>query len=75
MESNVLKGGVLACKPDKFFRIRRVKKGDVSQAWLQVKDQANPTTLHLLGCGEVGLHGDLNTPGEEQGDEAPGQIK
>ena len=67
--------GVLAFKPDKIFRIRRVKKGDAGQAWLQVKDQANPSTLHLLGRGEVGLHGDLDTPGEGQADEAPGQIK
>ena len=52
-----------------------MKEGDVSQAWLQVKDQANPSTLHLLGCGEVGLHGDLDTLVEEQGDEAPGHIK
>ena len=40
-----------------------------------MKDQANLSTLHLLGHGEVCLHGDLDTLGEEQGDEAPGQIK
>ena len=39
-----------------------------------MKDQANLSTLHLLGHGEVCLHGDLDTLGEEQGDEAPGQI-
>ena len=52
-----------------------MKEGDVSQARLEVKDEANPSTHHLLGRGEAGLHGDLDTPGEEQGDEAPGQIK
>ena len=66
---------VLAFKPDEIFRIRRVKEGDVSQAWLELKDQANLSTLHLLGHGEVCLHGDLDTLGEEQGDEARGQIK
>ena len=60
--------------PDKIFRIRRVKD-DVSQTWLQVKDQAYPSALHLLGCGDVSLNGDLDTLGEEEGDEAPGQIK
>ena len=39
-----------------------------------MKNQANLSILHLLGCGEVGLHGVLDTQGEEQGDEAPGQI-
>ena len=40
-----------------------------------MKNQANLSILHLLSCGEVGLHGVLvDTQGEEQGDEAPGQI-
>ena len=65
---------VLVFKPDEIFRIRRGKEGDVSQAWLEVKNQANLTILHLLGCGDFGLHGVLDTQGEEQGDEAPGQI-
>ena len=37
--------------------------------------KANTFTLHLLGRKEAGLHGDLDTLGEEQGDKAPGQIK
>ena len=40
-----------------------------------MKDQANLSTLNLLGRGEVCLHGDLDTLGEDQGDEAPGQIR
>ena len=40
-----------------------------------MKDQANLSTLNLLGRGEVGLHVDLDTPGEDQGDESPGKIK
>ena len=36
--------------------------------------KANTFTLHLLGRKEAGVHGDLDTLGEEHGDEAPALI-